>query len=178
MIVYWIGEPLRTRIHSVLLKKNSLSFLMGPPTANPKSFRVNTPFGVSVASFCSVLEDNADTRLYSYADPWNALLPDLVTRLTTPPLARPYSAAEVAGQYTELLHGIQRVRFARPSAVKVSTFSGPVQQDAGRSRTHAVNCKTSATHTLACLPSRSQRSLPVHTGCVSGTSAILSTLVP
>src|SRR5258708_297638 len=123
-ILSWSGAALRTRIHSVLLKKNSLSFLIGPPTANPKLLRVNTPFFVPVASFCSVLAERYETRLNSYADPWNALVPDLVTTLTTPPLARPYSAPKLFVSTVNSCTESSGI-VCPTEAVNVSTFSLP-----------------------------------------------------
>src|SRR6266849_4850835 len=81
MVSCW-GALLRTRIHSVLLKKNNLFLIAGPPSENPKLLRVNPPLGVPVASFWKVLADRAATRLNSYALPLKALPPDFVTRLT------------------------------------------------------------------------------------------------
>src|SRR6516162_10029604 len=39
--------------------------------------------------------DIADTRLYSYADPWKSFVPDFVAKFTTPPEARPNSAVKL-----------------------------------------------------------------------------------
>src|ERR1700682_3284012 len=126
MIVKFVGELLRTRIHSVLLKKNNLFLITGPPRANPKLLRVNPPLGVIgvVALFWNVLADRAATRLYSYAEPWNVLLPDLVTRLTTPPLARPYSAVKLLVSTLNSCTESSGI-FCPTVAEKVFTFSAP-----------------------------------------------------
>ena len=41
---------LRTRVHSVLLKKNSLFLMIGPPIEYPNWLRVNPGFAMSLAS--------------------------------------------------------------------------------------------------------------------------------
>src|SRR5215471_8349531 len=60
---------LRMRVHSVELKKNSLSFLTGPPKEYPKILLVKTGFLTPLALFSGVLEARAETRLNSYPLP-------------------------------------------------------------------------------------------------------------
>src|SRR5215475_430963 len=86
---------LLTRCHSVLLKKNSLFFKTGPPTEYPNWLRVYFPFGIPLALLSKSFEVSAETRLNSYRVPCRLLVPDLVTTLTTPPEALPYSAVKL-----------------------------------------------------------------------------------
>src|SRR5262249_5756616 len=93
---------LRIRVHSVELKKNILSFLIGPPTEYPNWLRVKTLFltglpvaGSMVSSFSGVFEARAETRLNSYRLRWYWLPPALVATVTTPRPARPYSAVKI-----------------------------------------------------------------------------------
>ena len=56
---------LRMRISSVLLKKNSLFFFIGPPKEYPNWLRVKTDFGVPVELSWKSFEASADSRLNS-----------------------------------------------------------------------------------------------------------------
>src|SRR5581483_2481294 len=53
------------------------------------------PFSSPFALFEKLFDASADTRLYSYADPWKLFVPPRVIRFTTPPSARPYSAVKL-----------------------------------------------------------------------------------
>src|SRR5580658_10399959 len=86
---------LRTRVHSVLVKKNSLFFLTGPPIEKPNWLRTKTGLVIPYALSLKLLEAKSETRLNSYAVPWNWLVPDLVVTLITPASARPYSAVKL-----------------------------------------------------------------------------------
>ena len=80
-------------------KNQRRSLMMGPPTSAPKS-TVFSSLGLAA------LETMADAALgmslglpvsapglqLPQTMPWNSLEPDLVTTLSTPPVARPYSA--------------------------------------------------------------------------------------
>src|ERR1700680_1249476 len=66
-----LTEPARTRIHSVFWKKNSLFLITGPPTENPNWLRVKTGFGIPFALLLKLFDARVETRLYSYALPWN-----------------------------------------------------------------------------------------------------------
>src|SRR5581483_6643498 len=139
---------LRIRVHSVLWKKNSLFLMAGPPIEYPNWLRVKPPFlpmapqlfgsvsgkfGSHVPCawakeraevFSYVLAANADTRLNSYAVPWNEFVPDLVATLMMPPPARPYSAVK---SLVTMLNSCTESRgtFCPTEAVNRSTFSEP-----------------------------------------------------
>src|SRR5215468_5133019 len=67
---------------SSLTKKNSLSFLIGPPRLPPNWFCLNDGLTVSKKFRAS----SALLRKNSYADPCSSLVPDFVTAFTTAPL--------------------------------------------------------------------------------------------
>src|SRR5215831_7162832 len=67
---------------SSLTKKNSLSFLIGPPTLPPNWFCRNDGLTVSKKFRAS----SALLRRNSYADPCSSFVPDLLTAFTTAPL--------------------------------------------------------------------------------------------
>src|SRR5580698_1608737 len=60
---------LRTRVHSVLVKKNSLFLLTGPPTEKPNWLRTKMGLSTPRALFSKELEARSETRLNSYAVP-------------------------------------------------------------------------------------------------------------
>ena len=101
LCVVWLTEELITlltrgklrRWASVSKKKNSLSFLMGPPTVPPRIWR--TSGGLMAAAPVAVGSRALSVRLRKNQKnvPWKSLLPLLVMVLTTPPEARPNSAA-------------------------------------------------------------------------------------
>src|SRR5713226_7714319 len=84
----------RSLVPSYARKKNSLSFLIGPPTAPPNWLYTN--FGL----FCPTGRKNglalmACTELYSKAAPCRSLVPLLVCTLIAAPPARPCSASKL-----------------------------------------------------------------------------------
>src|SRR5271169_6061754 len=87
----WETTPWMILRPSYAAKKNVLSFLIGPPNVPPNWFWWKSGFGATVnvngLALRSVLRKN------SYTLPWNSLVPDLVTTLTTAPELRPYSAS-------------------------------------------------------------------------------------
>jgi hypothetical protein len=56
---------LRTRVHSVLWKKNNRFLRIGPPTAYPNWLRVKMPRGMPRALLSKLLEASAEMRLNS-----------------------------------------------------------------------------------------------------------------
>ena len=99
--VFWFTEELITllitgklrRWTSVSKKTNNLSFLMGPPMVPPKIWR--TSGGLMAATPVAVGSRASSVRLRKNQKnvPWKSLVPLLVMVLTTPPEARPNSAA-------------------------------------------------------------------------------------
>src|SRR6266852_5218866 len=74
------------------MKKKVLSFLMGPPNVPPNWPRRYASKGGNVKRD---LELASLLLMYPYAEPCRLLVPDLVTTLTIPPSARPYSAPKL-----------------------------------------------------------------------------------
>src|SRR5580692_11701539 len=81
------------------VKKNSLSFTMGPPNVAPKSFHCSAARGnvdplplaswptiYALALFCQVLALKSVLRKNSKMFPWNLFVPDLSDSTTTPPM--------------------------------------------------------------------------------------------
>jgi hypothetical protein len=65
----WLLALPRTRIHSGLAKKKSLSLMTGPPRANPNWLRVYLPLGMPLCAFVTVFDVYAESRLYNHAPP-------------------------------------------------------------------------------------------------------------
>ena len=63
---------------------------MGPPKAAPACTRVYAGFEVVLNGFTAW---KFRFRRYPYTSPWKSFDPERVMMLTTPPAARPYSAA-------------------------------------------------------------------------------------
>src|SRR5215471_17039825 len=87
-----LSVSLRSFRASQFRKKNSRSFLIGPPSDTPYtlrfSFALGRPAWLAKKSFALVLV----LRRYSYKEPWKALVPLLVSNVTWAPEVRPKSA--------------------------------------------------------------------------------------
>src|SRR4051812_42577538 len=92
--VCWLDGS-RNRSVSCEKKKNVRSFLSGPPTTPPKSFRRCSGFGRWLAFTNQSVASSALFRKYSNTEPRNVLVPDRVTMLICPPGVRPNSGANV-----------------------------------------------------------------------------------
>src|SRR6476469_3139592 len=83
------GAPIVLSCPSYPSRKNTLSFLIGPPMVAPKSSISVTCFGVP-DWMNGFLASNASLRPNAYAVPCNVLSPDLRPTLTTAPGFHPY----------------------------------------------------------------------------------------
>ena len=79
-------QPSHAKWKKVLLR------ITGPPTAAPYWFWRNGVGPSRPASRKGLRESNASLRRNSQTAPWKSLVPDLETRLITPPRTPPYSA--------------------------------------------------------------------------------------
>ena len=66
---------------------------MGAPAEPPKTLISSGAMGTLARLLKKELAAVSVPRRYSYAEPWNSLVPDLVTRATSAPEPRPTSAA-------------------------------------------------------------------------------------
>ena len=57
-----VGEMLRTRMYSRLVKKWTLSFTIGPPSEKPIWLRSNVPFSLPRALLSNVLVESLSLR--------------------------------------------------------------------------------------------------------------------
>src|SRR5260370_23980339 len=69
--------------------------MTGPPTTPPKSFCCTTPRALAAASRNQSLASNTVLRKYSKTSPWNAFVPERLTREICPPGERPNSGAKL-----------------------------------------------------------------------------------
>src|SRR6516162_11054801 len=87
-----VGRPLRRAKFSHEKKKNALSFTIGPEAEAPYWFCVKALRLTPERLLKKSLALSTLFRRYSYALPWNWLVPLLEAILTTPPEKRPNSA--------------------------------------------------------------------------------------
>src|SRR5690242_12519411 len=75
---------------SLSTKKNALFFLIGPPIESAHSFETACGLGVKLALLNQSFAFSFAPFQYHAAFPWNAFVPDLVTKFTCAPACRPY----------------------------------------------------------------------------------------
>src|SRR5215471_1845947 len=90
-------EELRRRMYlnSVPPKKKSLSLMIGPPSAKPKSLKRSVGFATPLTLLMNELASSLSLRKYSKALPWKLFSPLRVTMLIEAPEFRPYSAEKL-----------------------------------------------------------------------------------
>src|SRR5262249_34097932 len=90
-------EALKRRMYlnSLPPKKKSLSLIIGPPRAKPKSLKRSVGFATPLALLMKVLASSLSLRKNSNALPWNLFSPLRVTMLIEAPALRPYSAEKL-----------------------------------------------------------------------------------
>ena len=116
-----------------------------------------------------MLAASADTRLNSYSDPWNWLVPDLVADVDHAAAGASVFRREVRGHNPELLHRVQRNALADRCGEQIDVFAA-IQQDVGVRRALAVDGITGAAMRSVCPQPRCPRWQPSHRGCGSGSA--------